>query len=58
MVTKSNRHLRSMQKTVSFGGLFLLKQILHNPLIIASFIGISWSYLGLSIPEVMDRSLI
>ncbi len=45
------------QKKVSPGGLFLLNQVLHNPLIIASFLGISWSYLGLAIPELIDRSL-
>ena len=34
-----------------------IDQILHNPLIIASFLGLGWSFLGLPMPAVMDRAL-
>jgi len=34
-----------------------VKQLLLNPLIIASFIGIIWSYLEIPLPLVADRSL-
>lgn len=36
---------------------FLLKQILANPLILASFLGVFWSFLQLPIPLVIDKSL-
>lgn len=36
---------------------FWLRQFAVNPLIIASFAGILWSYLQLPIPEVVDRAL-
>ena len=36
---------------------FLLKQILLNPLIVASFVGVFWSFFHLPIPLVIDRSL-
>ena len=39
------------------GGVDLLKQVCGNPLIIASFVGISWSYLELPLPQVVDRAL-
>jgi len=39
------------------GTAFWAYQFLFNPLIIASFIGIAWSYLALPIPQVIDRSL-
>ena len=34
-----------------------LHQIAFNPLIIASFVGIVWSFAGLSMPVVLDRAL-
>lgn len=34
-----------------------LRQLLYNPLILASFAGIGWSFLGLPIPTIIDRSL-
>lgn len=34
-----------------------LSQVLLNPLIIASFIGLIWSYWSLPIPEIIDRAL-
>jgi hypothetical protein len=37
--------------------LFFLRQILVNPLIIASFLGIIWSFLEFSIPKVVDGAL-
>ncbi len=39
------------------GALFWLRQLCYNPLIIASFVGIFWSFLQLPMPQVLDRSL-
>lgn len=39
------------------GFLFWLRQIALNPLILASFLGIFWSFLDLPIPLVFERSL-
>lgn len=36
---------------------FLLRQIVLNPLIIASFAGIAWSFLALPMPLLLERSL-
>ena len=38
-------------------GGFWLRQLLYNPLIIASFTGIVWSFFELPIPTILDRSL-
>ncbi|MDJ0622906.1 MAG: AEC family transporter [Desulfocapsaceae bacterium] len=34
-----------------------VRQIVFNPLIVASFLGIGWSFLGLPVPLIMDRAL-
>ena len=34
-----------------------LKQLLYNPLILASFAGIIWSFLAIPMPTIIDRSL-
>ena len=47
-------HRKSEQQP---GGSFWLKQLLLNPLILASFAGIAWSYFDLPLPLVIDRSL-
>lgn len=39
------------------GSRFWLKQLLFNPLILASFAGIIWSYLEIPLPLVAERSL-
>ena len=39
------------------GATFWLRQIALNPLILASFLGIIWSFLALPIPLVFERSL-
>lgn len=39
------------------GSGFWVKQLVGNPLIIASFAGIAWSYLKLPVPVILDRSL-
>lgn len=39
------------------GSTFWLRQVIFNPLIIASFLGILWSFLDLPIPVVFERSL-
>lgn len=37
--------------------LFWVRQIVFNPLILASFVGIAWSFLALPIPLLVERSL-
>ena len=39
------------------GAVFWLRQVALNPLIIASFLGIIWSFLALPLPLVFERSL-
>ena len=39
------------------GAIFWVRQVALNPLIIASFLGIIWSFLDLPIPLVFERSL-
>lgn len=39
------------------GTAFLVRQIALNPLILASFAGIAWSFLALPMPLLMERSL-
>jgi predicted permease len=39
------------------GGPFLLRQIALNPLILASFAGIAWSFLAIPTPLLLERSL-
>lgn len=45
------------KEVAATGARHLVRQILLNPLIIASMVGICWSYLKLPLPEVLDRSL-
>jgi len=44
-------------KDTGRGSAFWGRQILLNPLIIASFAGIAWSFLKLPFPAILDRSL-
>ena len=46
-----HRHNGDQQKNI------WLKQLLYNPLILASFAGIIWSFLALPMPTIVDRSL-
>jgi predicted permease len=39
------------------GAVFWLRQVALNPLILASFLGIIWSFLALPLPLVLERSL-
>lgn len=39
------------------GAAFWFRQLAYNPLILASFTGLGWSYLQLPIPEILARSL-
>jgi hypothetical protein len=39
------------------GGTFWLRQVLLNPLILASLAGIAWSFLQLPLPLILERSL-
>ncbi len=41
----------------SRGAQFWMRQIVLNPLILASFAGIAWSFLALPMPIIFDRSL-
>lgn len=43
--------------TQKVGGIFWIRQICGNPLIIASFAGITWSYFHLPMPGVIDSAL-
>lgn len=36
---------------------FWVQQVASNPLIVASFIGILWSFLALPLPQIVDRAL-
>jgi len=47
----------SAKSATSTGVRFWVRQLAANPLIIASFAGILWSYLQLPIPQVVDRAL-
>ena len=44
------------KQTMNYGAPFFFKQILYNPLIIASLTGILWSFLSWPIPIVVDRA--
>jgi predicted permease len=44
------------KQTMSYGAPFFIKQILYNPLIIASLTGILWSFLSWPMPIVVDRA--
>jgi predicted permease len=48
--------LPQRQENYSLGVMFWLQQIGSNPLIVASFVGIVWSFLGIPLPEVVDRA--
>ena len=39
------------------GGAFWAYQFVFNPLIIASFVGVIWSFLNIPVPQVLDRAL-
>ena len=41
----------------SLGAAFWAYQFIFNPLVIACFIGIVWSFLGFSVPLVLDKAL-
>lgn len=45
------------QQGTKVSAVFILQQVLVNPLIIASFVGIIWSFLDLPIPVVINNSL-
>ena len=49
--------LPNRRDSYQMGFFFWVKQIGSNPLILASFGGISWSFLELPIPQVVDRAL-
>ena len=49
--------LPQRRDTYQIGTFFLVKQIAYNPLILASFGGIIWSFLGLPLPQIVDRAL-
>lgn len=45
------------RQNLEMGRFFWLQQIATNPLIAASFVGIFWSFLGLPLPQILDRAL-
>ncbi len=45
------------REKLGMGRFFWLQQVATNPLIVASFVGILWSFLGLSLPRIVDRAL-
>lgn len=49
--------LPQRRQNMQMGGLFWLQQVVTNPLLVASFAGVLFSYLGLSLPRVVDRAL-
>jgi len=48
--------LPQRKENYALGAMFWVQQIASNPLIVASFVGIVWSFLGISLPEVVDRA--
>lgn len=49
--------LPQRQTNHSFSKAFWASQFIFNPLIIASFVGIVWSFFNLPLPQVVDRAL-
>lgn len=49
--------LPQRHESYRMGSFFWLKQIVYNPLILASFGGIMWSFFALPLPQVVDRAL-
>lgn len=41
----------------SLGTAFWMYQFIFNPLIIACFVGTMWSFLGFSVPQIVDKAL-
>ncbi len=48
--------LPQKRENYTLGTMFWAQQIGSNPLIVASFVGIVWSFFGLSLPLVVDRA--
>jgi predicted permease len=48
--------LPQRRDSYSMGTFFLVKQVVYNPLILASFGGIVWSFLALPLPLIVDRA--
>ena len=51
LILSQGKQLRNL------GAIFFIKQILNNPLIIASLAGLLWSFLGWPIHTIIDRAL-
>ncbi|MFT5698922.1 MAG: putative permease [Desulforhopalus sp.] len=49
--------LSRKEQASDLGGYFFIKQIVYNPLIIASLTGVLWSFLAWPIPIIVDRAL-
>lgn len=45
------------QQNQPMGAVFWIRQLSYNPLILASFAGILWSFFKVPMPQVLDRSL-
>ncbi len=48
--------LPQRRDSYQLGGFWLIKQIVCNPLILASFGGIIWSFLAFPLPQIVDRA--
>lgn len=48
---------RKQESQLELGMAFWFRQILSNPLIIASFVGVMWSFLEIPLPEIVSRAL-
>ena len=48
--------LPGRRDSYDMGTFFWVKQIVYNPLILASFVGITWSFLELPLPQIVDRA--
>ncbi|MGB3225827.1 MAG: AEC family transporter [Desulforhopalus sp.] len=48
--------LPQRRDSYSMGTAFWIKQVVHNPLIVASFSGVLWSFLALPLPLIVDRA--
>lgn len=49
--------LPQRRESLGMGTSFWVQQVVTNPLIVASFVGILWSFLALPLPQIVDRAL-
>ena len=49
--------LPQRRESLSMGAAFWVQQVATNPLIVASFVGIVWSYFSIPLPQIVSRAL-